>query len=384
LRLRGLTRLVMRLLRANRQRNIVLGSVIAVAVFGALLLENVGQTIVDQLEFEAQRRHGTAQITLPGRVASDADSRRLTLAGGGGWITGEQADRIAEILQSESVRVRPRVQADAILVSDGQFATVRVLSSAGTEVQDSDPGVLQSLLIGYAPVTPGDEPGAGFVDLGGDGGPWTDGRPWIQDRDVQDMVWVNGDKLMHVLRNAGVAPTDAVGNVLLIQSDSPDDRSPAVIAYNAAELLATKFPEVVVQSRLDLAGRSERISAVNITSLLSLALLLPAAAAIVGSILVTGESRSDELILLTTMGFDTPTVRALMVREVFLVAAGATLLALVVAGIVTAAAPSLSLSLRSIVRSAGLGTFIPPGLTFLTARRLLSRGIHERLAEFRR
>ena len=71
-----------------------------------------------------------------------------------------------------------------------------------------------------------------------------------------------GDELMHVLRNAGVAPTDAVGNVLLIQSDSPDDRSPAVIAYNAAELLATEFPEVVVQSRLDLPTTLDHLKAI--------------------------------------------------------------------------------------------------------------------------
>ncbi len=386
-----MTRLAVRFLKANRQRNAVLGVAIAVAVFGAILLESVGRNIVDQLAANAQQRYGTAQITLPGGAAETLPGATGILAGGEGWITEEQARRISDILQIESVGVSPRVQSDAILVSDGQFSTVRILSSAGTEVtgggtevtgRTSVPAGYQSLLIGYAPATPDDDTASGFVDLGGDGG------SWVQDRDVRDLVWINGDELMHALRGIGVAPENAVGNVLLIgpagDHDSPDDRSPAVIAYNAAEILSAEFPEAVVRSRQDLAGRTLEMSAGNVTLLLSLVLILPAIAAIIGNVLVTAESRSDELILLRTMGFDTPTIRALIVREVFMVAAGATFIALVSAGIVAAAVPNLAIAPKSLVRFSVIGGFIPPGLSFLTARRLLSRGIHERLAEFRR
>ena len=370
-----MTRLAVRFLKVNKQRNTVLGIAIAVAVFGAILLESVGQNIVDQLAASAQQRYGTAQITLPGATG--------ILAGGDGWITEDQACRISEILQIESVSVSPRVQSDAILVSDGQFATVRILS-AGTEVIGRAPGPAahQSLLIGYTSATPGNETAPGFVDLGGDGG------SWVQDQDVRDLVWVNGDELMRALRRNGVAPENAVGNVLLIDPagdhDSPDDRSPAVIAYNSAEILSAEFPGAVVRSRQDLAGRTLEISAKNVTLLLSLVLVLPAIAAIIGNVLVTAESRSDELILLRTMGFGTPTIRALVVREVFMVAAGATLIALVSAGIVAAAVPNLAIAPKSLVRFSVIGGFIPPGLSFLTARRLLSRAVHERLTEFRR
>lgn len=379
-----MTRLAVRFLKANKQRNTVLGVAIAVAVFGAILLESVGRNIVDQLAANAQQRYGTAQITLPGDATGPLPGATGILAGGEGWITEEQARRISEILQIESVSVSPRVQSDAILVSDGQFATVRILSSAGTEVAGRTPAPAghQSLLIGYAPAAPDDETASGFVDLGGDGG------SWVQDKDVRDLVWINGDELMHALRGIGAAPEDAVGNVLLIDPagnhDSPDDRSPAVIAYNAAEILSAEFPDAVVRSRQDLAGRTLEMSAGNVTLLLSLVLVLPAIAAIIGNVLVTAESRSDELILLRTMGFDTPTIRALVVREVFMVAVGATFIALVSAGIVAAAVPNLAIAPKSLVRFSVIGGFIPPGLSFLTARRLLSKGIHERLAEFRR
>ena len=378
-----MTRLAMRFLKANKQRNTVLGIAIAVAVFGAILLESVGQNIVDQLAATAQQRYGTAQITLPEGVTGTPPDATGFLAGGDGWITEDQACRISEILQIESVSASPRIQSDAILVSDGQFATVRILS-AGTEVIARAPGPAehQSLLIGYTSATLDNDTGPGFVDLGGDGG------SWVQDQDVRDLVWVNGDELMRALRRSGVAPEDAVGNVLLIDpagdQDSLDDRSPAVIAYNSAEVLSAEFPGVVVRSRQDLAGRTLEMSAKNVTFLLSLVLILPAIAAIIGNVLVTAESRSDELVLLRTMGFDTPTIRALVVREVFMVAAGATLIALVSAGIVATAVPNLAIAPKSLVRFSVIGGFIPPGLSFLTARRLLSRGIHERLAEFRR
>ncbi len=378
-----MTRLAVRFLKANKQRNTVLGIAIAVAVFGAILLESVGQNIVDQLAATAQQRYGTAQITLPEGVTGTPPDATGFLAGGDGWIIEDQACRISEILQIESVSVSPRVQSDAILISDDRFSIVRILS-AGTEVIGRAPDHVggQSLLIGYTPATPGDETAPGFVDLGGDGG------SWVQDQDVRDLVWVNGDELMRALRGKGVAPQDAVGNVLLINPvsnhDSPDDRSPAVIAYNSAEVLSAEFPGAVVRSRQDLAGRTLEMSATNLSLLLSLVLVLPAIAAIVGNVLVSAESRSDELILLRTMGFDTPTIRALIVREVFIVAAGATLIALVSAGIVAAAVPNLAIAPKSFVRFSVIGGFIPPGLSFLTARRLLSRGIHERLAEFRR
>ncbi|MCK4516250.1 MAG: hypothetical protein KAU31_13395, partial [Spirochaetaceae bacterium] len=218
-----MTRLAVRFLKANKQRNTVLGIAIAVAVSGAILLESAGQNIVDQLAATAQQRYGTAQITLPEGVTGTPPDATGFLAGGDGWITEGQARRISEILQIESVSVSPRVQSDAILVSDGRFSTVRILS-AGTEVIARAPGPAehQSLLIGYTSATLDNDTGPGFVDLGGDGG------SWVQDQDVRDLVWVNGDELMRALRRNGVAPENAVGNVLLIDPagdhDSPDDR----------------------------------------------------------------------------------------------------------------------------------------------------------------
>ncbi|MBU8912765.1 MAG: hypothetical protein KOO61_01995 [Spirochaetales bacterium] len=386
MRLPGTTRLAWRFLTANRWRNITLGATVAVAVFGAVLFEAVGRTIVDQLEDDAQRRYGTAQITLPGGAAG-------TLAGEAGWITRDDARRISDILRVESVSVYPRVQSDAVLISEGQFTTVRVISSADAaddppSPTDDPPSPAQTLLVGYGPATLGDDAASGFMDLD------EFGVSWVRDQDVPDLVWVSDDELMRALREVGVASEDAVGNVLLIGPgdsknpgagrDSPDDRAPAVVAYNSAEILIAEFPQVVVRSRQDLADRAAKISAENIPLLLSLVLILPAIAAIVGSVLVTGESRGDQLILLRTMGFDTPTIRALVVREVFMVATGATFIALVLVGIVAGAVPNLAVAAKSIVRFSVIGVFIPPGLSFLTARRLLSGGIHERLAEFRR
>ena len=358
------------------------------AVFGAVLLETVGRTIVDQLEEDAQRRHGTAQITLPGGPAG-------TLAGGAGWITQDEVRRISDILRIESVRVHPRVQSDAVLVSEGQFSTVQIISSANAADDPPSPAddppspaKAQSLFVGHGPAALGDDTASGFIDLS------EVGVSWVRDQDVPDLVWVSDDDLMRALRREGIAPEGAVGNVLLIApwdsqnpgagQGSPDDRSPAVVAYNSAEILVTEFPQAVVRGRWDLADNSARMSAENIPFLLSLALLLPAIAAIVGSVLVTGESRSDQLTFLRTIGFDTPTIRALVVREVFMVSAAATLIALASAGIVAAAVPSLAAGPKSFVKFSLIGGFIPPGLSFLTARRLLSGQIHERLAEFRR
>ncbi len=367
-----MTKLAVRFLAANRRRNISLGATIAVVVFGGILLESVGRTVIDRLEADAQRRYGTAQITLPGGGAG-------TLAGGAGWITEDQASRISELLRIEAVGVTPRVQSDAILLSEDQFSIVRILSSADSTPHPAGP---QSLLIGYAPATLGDDASSGFVDLG------EVGVSWARDQDDPDLVWTNDNELMRALREVGLAPENAVGNVLLItragDRNSPDDRSPGVIAYNSAELLITEFPEVAVHSRRDLADTTAEISAKNISLLLVLLLVLPAIAAIIGSVLVIGESRSDELLLLRTMGFDTPTVRALIVREVFLTAAGATLIALVSAGVVAAVAPSLAVTPKSFVTFAVIGGFVPPGLSFLTAKRLLAGKIHTRLAEFRR
>ena len=388
MRLPGTTRLAWRFLTANRWRNITLGATIAVAVFGAVLLETAGRTIVDQLEEDAQRRHGTAQITLPGGPAG-------TLAGGAGWITRDEVRRISDILRIESVSVHPRVQSDAVLVSGGQFTTVQIISSADTAHDPPSPtddppspAAAQSLLVGYGPAPLGDDIASGFIDLS------DAGVSWVRDQDVPDLVWVSDDDLMRALRREGIAPEGAVGNVLLIApwgsqnpeagQGSSDDRTPAVVAYNSAEILVTEFPQAVVRGRWDLADNSARISAENIAFLLSLVLVLPAVAAIVGGVLVTGESRSDQLTLLRTIGFDTPTIRALLVREILMVAAAATFIALASAGIVAAVVPSLAVAPKSFVRFSVIGVVIPPGLSFLTARRLLSGRIHERLAEFRR
>jgi len=366
-----------------------------VAVFGAVLLETAGRTIVGQLEEDAQRRHGTAQITLPGGPAG-------ALAGGAGWITQDEIRRISDILRIESVSVHPRVQSDAVLVREGRFTTVQIISSANatddppspTDDPPSpaddppSPAEAHSLLVGYGPATLGDDTASGFIDLS------EAGVSWVRDQDVTDLVWVSDDDLMRALHREGIAPEGAVGNVLLIapcsgrnpgaDQGSPDDRTPAVVAYNSAEILVTEFPQAVVRGRWDLADNPARISAENIAFLLSLVLVLPAIAAIVGSVLVTGESRSDQLTLLRTIGFDTPTIRALLVRETFMIAAAATLIALASAGIVAAVVPSLAVAPKSFVRFSVIGVVIPPGLSFLTARRLLSGRIHERLAEFRR
>jgi len=381
LRLPGTTRLAWRFLTANRWRNITLGATIAVAVFGAVLLETAGRTIVGQLEEDAQRRHGTAQITLPGGPAG-------ALAGGAGWITQDEIRRISDILRIESVSVHPRVQSDAVLVSEGRFTTVRIISSASATDDPPSPAEAHSLLVGYGPAPLGDDTASGFIDLS------EAGVSWVRDQDVTDLVWVSDDDLMRALHREGIAPEGAVGNVLLIapwsgrnpgaDQGSPDDRTPAVVAYNSAEILVTEFPQAVVRGRWDLADNSARISAENIAFLLSLVLVLPAIAAIVVSVLVTGESRSDQLTLLRTIGFDTPTIRALLVRETFMIAAAATLIALASAGIVAAVVPSLAVAPKSFVRFSVIGVVIPPGLSFLTARRLLSGRIHERLAEFRR
>ena len=380
----------MSFLRSNRRRNTVLGVAIAAAVSGGLLLVGAGHTIVARLQDETQRRYGTAQLTLPAGGA-------LILAGGAGWIDESQARRIAEVLTFESVSVYPRVQSDAVLVSEEGFTTVSIVSGTDEEIAKlttgpgPDPSLPQSLLVGYAgAVRSAGENGAGkdtagtagFINLGEAGVSWT------PDPRISGLVWVETRDLLRALHETGVAPEATVGNVLLMGSgpdyDSPDDRSPAVVAFNAAEILVGEFPQAEVQSRLDLAGRTGEMSAGNISLLLRIALALPAIAAVIGSVLVTAESRSDEVTLLRTMGFDAPAIRALFVREVFMVAGLATLAALTLALGATVLIPGLTIAPRSIAGFIFVGGLFPPGLAFLTTRRFLSDRLGDRLAEFRR
>jgi FtsX-like permease family protein len=384
LRPRGIPRLAVRFLISNRHQNAVLGFAIAVAVAGGLLLVSAGQSVVGRVQDEAQQRYGTAQLTVP--------SNGPGTTGGGGWIDARQTERIAHILRVESVTVYPRVQSEGLLVSEDGFATVNLVSETRTRIAAlagdagvAVPGVAAgvSLLVGYSGMPPntGNDT-AGFINLD------DVGVSWIRDARNPDLVWVDTDSLLRAFSETGIAPASAVGNVLIMGTGSntgpPDDRSPAVIAYNAAELLAAEFPQATVRSRLELAGRIQEMSAENISLLLRIALVLPAIAAIVGIVLVTAESRSDEVTLLRTMGFDAPRIRGLFVREVFMVGVAATLVALVLALGVGALIPSLTISAQSIAGVVIVGVFLPPGLAFLTARRFLTGRLGDRLAEFRR
>ena len=376
-----MTRLALKFLKGDWRRNAVLAASILSTLLAALVLTGIGRSIVDRAETQTRDRLGAARISFaPAGRPSVNPSTGIRLVGAGEWITSEQEGRIAEILRLESVTVSAAVTCDALLVDDQSFKPVRV-TSRRTPVNDGGYGRPEAslgqprLLVAFATGTDGVPRSGGFLDIQEFGNSW-----W---EDPQHLtVGVNHQSWLRALKAQGLAPVSAVGTALLVEA--PAARSPSVVAYNARELLTTEFPEVQVLSVHELTGRSTRVSAVNIPLLISLAVLMVGAATIVAVVLVTTESRSDELTLLGTLGFGVPLIRKLLVCEVLLVSVAASLAGSVLYIAVAGTVPGLSVELGPLIKGALAALLAPAGLAFLVTKHALSGTVHDRLAEFRR
>jgi len=384
---RARTGLSIRFLRANRTRDGLLTIVIAATVAGVVVIGHVGETAVLRADAAAQSQYGEATVRLP---AGD----ETTIVGAGGWITRDQMEQIGSILAVESVTVSPGIEAGAFVLSGDEFIPALVLAGDGdldppTTASQLMPQEIDAVLIGTAGPAGSAK---GFLDLAEADLIWLapvgtegSGSEWV--------LRTSARELLRWLRDGGIAPADAVGNRLVISNASTametEAVSPAVIAYNAVELLAPAFPGISVLSRTDQAGRSTLVSARNIALLVQLALILPALAAVVGSALVTAESRGDQVALLRTLGFTSSAIRRIFVREFFLVSTGATAVGLVVGvGILAGLSPvgilAFELTSVPVVPVALCSAIIPPGLALLSLRRFSAKPLHEQLAESRR
>lgn len=363
-------RLAWEFLLAYRRSNIVLGIAIALAVGGTMVLGTAGRVIGAQQSAAARRLFGSADITL-------APDSHPYLTGGRGWTTEDQLREIGELLSIASLEVQPRIVCDAVLRTGTDLTPVQLIAARSPPARpDSTPTDEADLLIGVS--TTRFEPGArsGFLRLEDAAGHLT--------RDPQDanVVWIGLDTFLTAAKQEGIAPPDAVGNELLLTGT--DDRSPAVVAYDAAELLAETYPNATVTSSLDHVGRWRQLSADNLSRLLQLFLILPAVAAVVGNVLVSLEVRRDQIALLGTLGYDSPEIRALFVREFLLVSVAATVLGLAAGMFVAAVAFGQTAGTEPLFGPAVLGIVLPVGLAFLVVWRTLRRSAGPQLVEFGR
>lgn len=354
----GLTRLSIRFLTADLARNLILAVVLGCAVTIAALSWAVGEAITSSMNSEVERLYGTARVTLP------AEGRALV--GGGGWFTSEDLALVSRTLEVEGVRVAPRIEADVLLVTGSESAPATLLS---TNTRLSTYGTAQPaesdarLVLPVVETGPETSARAVFVELG-------ESARWNRDARDPGVVRVAHDDLVAALRSEGVAGSNDVANVLVIERD--DNRSPSVIAFNSEELLESEFPAVRVRGRDDLAGVSSRYSALNLAFLARLLIILTAAAAATAVVLVNAESREDEFLLLHATGYGLPALRAIAVRGVLFTSLVATAVGLVVAAAVAGLAPGLSAGSVRYGAVAFAGAFGPAGLTFLVIRSSLA------------
>ena len=360
-----------RFLRAHAVTNGLLGLTILVAVAGSLVLGAVARSLIRDRDTAAAELLGAGHVLFPPAtepVPLGMDGQPA------GWVTSRQLTQVQSILREEGVTVRPGLRGVALLAQEDGVRSVRFVSgafSAGALPPATPPGVT-GLLVPLS--VPGADTRPLFLS------PGRTGVTWRSVPQVSDLVIVDGAALLSRLAADGLVAPDVVGNMLVLHAD--EERSPSVVAFNSAELLESTYPGVVVASRRDLTGQHMQVSAQNLSALLSLLLSLPGLAAVVGVTLVAGESRTAEFAVLRSLGFPDAAVRGLLVREVWIVSVAATLLAasLAVAGTVAARVPLAASDVTGFLLA---GFVLPPGLSYLAARKALSRPLGDQLAELR-
>jgi hypothetical protein len=187
-----------------------------------------------------------------------------------------------------------------------------------------------------------------------------------------ELVRADFRQLREALVEGGVMGPEHAGNVVSVvrPEGAPDagaSENGAVVAFNLAELLRSRFPRVVVQSRLDLADTRATLSAANLAALARLVIALPAIAAILGATLVAGEARSSEFALMQALGYPPTVLRGAITREIAMIAAAAGAIGLALAAVIAAVA-ALPLTVGESIRTVIFGAGIPPLLAFLAAR----------------
>jgi hypothetical protein len=355
----------------------MLATTVALALVGTLLLRDVSRIAVGRIDEESRDRFGDAAALLP-TSGPESEPASGHMVGGGGWVTADDLRRIQEILRTEKVMIRAVIECDAVVAGD-QVAYVRLLSVAGTEANagnSSRANIGNRLLIAHRSTMGAGEDVTRFVDVSGPG------VSWYFAPDDPTTVRTSHDRLVEALVGSGIAPPGTVGTQVRIASGA--QRSSSEIAFNAGELLAAEFPGIRVLSRPEMAGRSQGISAVNIPMLLVFALLLPTVSAVVGIALVTAEGRSDQMTLLSTLGFGMRMRRALMTREMLMASTAGSVAGLLIYLVVVVLAPQLGLVWSGLPLRFVLSCLIPPTTVFLIMRRPRPGDLHSGLAELRR